>query len=259
MTILLLLIVSLIILLISGISYQLSKNNGSDIRIVWYFFSLTTLISFGIAWTAISIGAIKDGKFFGYYGDLISELITIMLDIKKDFIIVTSIASLIIVPQLSCYVLSGLSGNAKPPRLIQESLSFVVWSFIKTLVIGSAIISSLGIMIMLGYLSEPKKLAIELIAIGLYSLLLAYGMIAIYRETKFIKDLYKNLPYLKKIHAWFTRNEKQHTSKKKTEEINLIELSENLKSLTIQIQEIASKNGNHRHRQDSDIPYKIED
>lgn len=227
---------------IAGLTYLLRERNGSDIRVVWYFFSLTAMISCGVAWIAISAGALKDGQFVGEYGDHLSGFIGFMLDLEKDFLIVTGIASLIVVPQCVCYILSGLSGNAKSPMLMNASLSFLVWGFIKSLVVCASILVSLGVLYLFGYLPESGRTSFFFIT-GLYFLLLAFGIISLYREGEQIaRFLGKHLPCLKAIHIWFTRKEKASCSEQGADEVDLMKLSESLMIVTSEIQRAAHKN-----------------
>lgn len=231
----------LLFFVVVGLTYLLREKNGSDIRVVWYLASLTAMISFGVAWIAISTGAIKDGEFVGEYGVLLKSLIGFMFDLEKDFLIVTGIASLIIVPQLVCYILSGLSGNAKSPILMNASLSFLIWGVIKSLVVCASILVSVGLLYLLGYLPESGDTSF-FVVIGLYFLLLAFGIISVYREgERFARYVVKHLPCLKHIHIWFTRKEKASGSEEGTDEIDLLELSQSLLIVTSEIQRAARK------------------
>lgn len=197
-----------IICCVAGIVYLLREKNGGDIRVVWYLSSLTTMISFGVAWAAISANVLKEGEFVGEHGELLNSFIRFMLDIEKDFLIVTAIACLVILPQCACYLLSGLSGNAKSPMLMSASFSFLVWGVIKSLVVYASILISLGAVCLLGYLSGKDQSSF-LISTGLYSLLLAFCIISLYREgEQLARFMGKHIPFLKRAHKWCARNEK---------------------------------------------------
>ncbi|WP_139317894.1 hypothetical protein [Pseudomonas sp. PA1(2017)] len=192
---------------IAGVVYLLREKNGGDIRVVWYLSSLTIMISFGVAWLAISANVLRGGEFVGEYGDLLNSFIRFMLDIEKDFLIVTGVACLIILPQCACYVLSGLSGNAKSPMLMSASFSFLVWGVIKSLVIYASILISLGGLYLLGCLSGKDQSSF-LISTGLYSLLLAFCIISLYREgEQLARFMGKRMPFLKRVHEWCARKE----------------------------------------------------
>lgn len=241
-TMLQMILFTMLVACIGGLTHLLSKRNGGDIRVVWYFFSLTALISFGLAQIAISIEAIKDGDFVGKYGELLSTLISVMLDFEKDFWIVTGIAGIITVPQFTSYILSGLSGNAKSPILMHESLTFVVWGIIKSLVVCAAILISLGIMVLLGYFKGSGDLPKYLSGTGLYSLLLAYCIITVYREAEALTGwLVKHLPCLKALHQWFTRKERNSNPQEFVDDIEISEMYKSLVILTTQLQRLAHK------------------
>jgi hypothetical protein len=227
---------------IAGVTYLLREKNGSDIRVVWYLVSLTLMITFGVAWIATSAGAIKNGQFVGEYGAFLNNFIGFMLDLEKDFLIVTIIASLIMIPQFTCYIISGLSGNAKSPMLMSASLSFLVWGIIKSLVVGASILVSLGVLCLLGYLPESGHISWFFVVTGLYSLLLAFGIIFIYREgEQFARYIGKHVPILKTIHIWFTRKEKASGSQIEADEVDLLELSQSLMNVTSEIHRVACK------------------
>ena len=233
---------TMLVACIGGLTHLLSKRNGSDIRVVWYFFSLTAVISFGLAQIAISIEAIKDGDFVGKYGDLFSTLISVMLDFEKDFWIVTGVAAVITIPQFTSYILSGLSGNAKSPILMHESLSFAVWGIIKSLVVCAAILISLGVMVLLGYFKGSGDLPKYLTGTGMYSLLLAYCIITLYREAEALTQwLVRHLPCLKAIHQWFTRKERISISNEVVGDIEISEMFKSLLNLITQLQRLAHK------------------
>lgn len=234
-------LVAFLIGTIAGFTYLLREKNGSDIRVVWYLSSLTAMISFGLAWIAISAGAIKDGQFVGEYGDLLNSFIGVMLDLEKDFLIVTGIASLIMVPQCACYILSGLSGNAKSPMLMNATLSFLVWGVIKSLVVCASILVSLGVLNLFGYLPESGHTSFFVVT-GLYFLLLAFGIISLYREgEQLARYMGKHVPFLKDMHIWFTRKEKALGSEERADEVDLLELSQSLLIVTSEIHRAARK------------------
>ncbi|KIR16847.1 hypothetical protein PFLU4_24700 [Pseudomonas fluorescens] len=235
-------LISFLVCIIAGIIYLLSKKNGRDIRVVWYLSSLTIMITFGVAWMAISAGAIKEGQFVGEYGDFLNSVIDFMFDLEKDFLFFTGIASLIMVPQFACYILSGLSGNAKSPMLMSASLSFLFWGIIKSLVVCASVLVSLGGLCLLGYLSESGHTSLFFVVTGLYSLTLAFGIIFLYREgEQLARCVGKYVPFLKAVHIWFTRKEKTSNSEELTDEVDLLELSLSLLSVTSEIQQVARK------------------
>ena len=117
-----------------------------DIQIVWYFFSLTLVISHLIALWATNQGAIDNvGAFQGEAGQFINNLITAVLDINLSFIIIFSILALILLPQFISYILSGCFGVAAAPVLLNESFSFVMWGIVKTFIVASGVTTTIFI------------------------------------------------------------------------------------------------------------------
>ena len=225
---------------IAGLTYLLREKNGSDIRVVWYLFSLTALITFGVAGVAINVGAVQNGQFIGEYGALLNSLLGFMLDLEKDFMIVAGITSLVMVPQIACYILSGLSGNAKSPILINASFSFLVWGVIKSLVVCSAIIFSVGFLCLFGYLTESRHNTLFFFGTGPYVLLLAFGILSVYREGElFAHYLGKRAPCLRLVHEWFTRKEKASELDGGADDVDLLEVSQSLLSVASEIHKAA--------------------
>ena len=131
---------------IYSIAILLSRKHGRDLRVVWYFFSLSLVITCGIVWWAINTGAIDEhGTFHGNAGDAIKKVLNIMLDLNADIQIFATIAAVITVPQLLSYVLSGFCGCAALPLLIEESFRFFVWNLVKSFAVVSGILLPLAL------------------------------------------------------------------------------------------------------------------
>lgn len=212
-------VVLLIILL--GLIYYSNKTlrikHDEDIRIVWYFYSLTLVISHLIGFWATSQAAIDHKGFFqGETGEFISKLISASIDINLSFVILGAIASLIVLPQFISYFFSGLVGVAARPIFLNESLSFLMWGTIKTFIVTSGVTTSIllfGTFLEWESFAGTKVLAWILISMGFNSF--AFFTLLIFRESKeVIEDLKKRCPsgILSKayaIHKFFTRHIKQ--------------------------------------------------
>jgi hypothetical protein len=234
--------VILVIGTITGLTYLLSKKNGGDIRVVWYLSALTAMIVFFVAKIAIGTGVIVGDEFVGEYGKLLSHFTGIMLDFKKDFLIVTCIASLVLVPQFICYLLSGLSGNAKSPMLMGIVLSFFFWGIIKSLVVCASILMTLWGLYFFGYIPTSDETSWFFLKAGLSFLLLAFGIISLYREGEQLANwVGEHVPKLRAIHKCFTRNEKASSSGEAVNAVDVLELSQSLMRLTSDIHRIALK------------------
>jgi len=214
----LILLTVLVVLFFTVLIYSantLKTNFGSDIRIVWYFFSLSFVITSLIALWAIGKGAIDNsGKFKGEIGEFLNNLMLGMLDINLSLYLILTIVIVILLPQIISYLLSGLSGTASKPVLIEESLSFVVWGLVKTFVVASGIIFSISI---IGYFNNWSSFSIS----GLYAFLslslmfisLSFVSLLFFRETESVLNDFKQYcptiiyTSLLKTHSWLTRNE----------------------------------------------------
>lgn len=76
---------------------RLAERNASDIRIVWYFFSLSLTSTLLIAWWASSVGAIDvTGSFHGTAGSVLHRLLDVMLDLETDLKVLFGLAALVI-------------------------------------------------------------------------------------------------------------------------------------------------------------------
>jgi len=213
-------ILSLVIpvLVLTGGCYAATKlrhKNGSDIRLVWYFFSLSLTVTSSITLWAFSVGWIdKQGNFQGRLGAFIGKLLHVMLDLNTDIAIVASLAALVAVPQILSYFLSGLSGWATAPILFRQSIAFVVWGTVKSFAVAAGILFPLWL---IGSVLHWKgwdivgATALLLLALGMLSL--AFSVLVFYREAEEVIEAgYKKMPRrLRRIfllsHSWMTRNE----------------------------------------------------
>lgn len=120
---------------------QLSRRNQSDIRVVWYFFGLSAVISLLLTAWAINAEAVDaQGQFHGKAGQVLSFLLKSALDIKASLLLCAGIVALIVAPQLLSYFLSGLSGCATAPLFVQGSLGFFAWGLVKSLSVAAGVI-----------------------------------------------------------------------------------------------------------------------
>lgn len=184
-----------------------------DIRIVWYFFSLTIVISSMVGFWAVNVGAINDsGGFVGESGGFLNKLIMAAVDIKLSLTIVFAIVVLILVPQLLSYVLSGIFGIAKSPVYFFESLSFLTWSMIKTFVVTSGVLFVILIFgVCMGWQSFDGKAVISWFVLAISFCFLSFFVLLLYRCTgEVVSDVQKFTPafilnILGNIHSCFTR------------------------------------------------------
>ncbi|MHB1332917.1 MAG: hypothetical protein ACYCY1_09990 [Sulfuriferula sp.] len=190
---------------------QLREKNGRDIRIVWYFFSLSWVATYGIAWWAVSKGALHQQGFQGGLGELLKKLLGIMLDLNADLIVLLAIVAIITLPQLIGYVLSGLSGCASAPFLIEGSLSFLVWGLIKSFSVCAGIILSLAVFSMWQGWHTWWQGGFVMTYTSSLLLMFSFAVLLMYREAESVaSDFRKYFPKTHKVcltvHKWFTRH-----------------------------------------------------
>lgn len=192
----------------------LRASHGSDIRILFYLFSLTLVISSVIGIWATNHGAINEaGSFVGEAGQTLSKLITTTLDIELSMQIILSITSIILAPQILCYLLSGIFGVASSPLFISETIGFLVWGMAKTFIVSSGIITSIAIFgIIYSWQSFSAENIMGISVLTLFLIFLSFFTILIYRESdKLTKDIARAIPnpfikVAKNIHKLFTRH-----------------------------------------------------
>lgn len=192
----------------------LRAKHDSDIRIVWYFYALTLVVSHLIGFCAVTYGAIDStGEFRGEAGNLINDLIIASLDINLSLSIIFGALLLILGPQFISYIFSGLLGVAASPIYISESLSFLVWGIVKTFIVVSGILTTI---LLFGlYLSWSYFQSSNIIAWIIHSLifcLFSFFVLMVYRESEeFLSDVRNFIPnkvveLFKHVHFWCTRH-----------------------------------------------------
>ena len=192
----------------------LSHKYGSDIRLVWYFFSLSLVTTFIIACWATDKGAISyDGKFNGSQGASLKKLLEVMLDINFDLKIIYTIILLIVLPQLFSYILSGLFGCASAPRFIKGSFNILVLGVVKTFSVTSGIVISLFLFgWWKGWVALSLTKALVILFTPMTMIALSFVVLLEYRAAEVLADDFKRrYPHLQKrlvaIHMLATRSE----------------------------------------------------
>jgi hypothetical protein len=124
-------IIFVIPLVISLCIFRLRKDHPTEIYIVWYFFALLFVaFSFLHAYAWIKETTV-DGIFGQFaWGKWVYHSLT---DWKAEVLLVLVFLGLVALPQLSAYILSGLSGSASRPMLVLQATDMAIWSLIKTL------------------------------------------------------------------------------------------------------------------------------
>lgn len=194
---------------------QLRKDHGGDVRVVWYLFSLTFVITYGIASWAVSNEVLNEHRFEGELGAHLEQLLKAMLNLEASLIFVLAIAGLIVLPQLISYFLSGLSGCAGTPFLIEGSLSFLVWGLVKSFAVCGGIIISLAVFGIWHDWDTWQQDSLVMTYTSSMLIMLSFTVLLMYREAETVAtDIQKHFPKLYAkclaIHLWCTR----HTTSK---------------------------------------------
>ncbi len=175
----------------------LRKRNESDIRVIWYFYGLTVVVSFLIGVWSVNTKAINSaGNFEGENGIFVHTILASALDVNLSFYILGSVFTLIVIPQIISYIFSGVFGVAKAPQYLNESMSFLVWGIVKTFIVVSGttiIIPLFGLYLSWESFSASKALAWLLLSFVFCAF--SFLVVLIYRETEEVMaDIKKYLP-----------------------------------------------------------------
>lgn len=211
-------IYAVLLIVIGFFGLNLANKNPTDVRIVWYLFSLTVVTTSIIAIWASSVGGIDNkGKFQGELGSVINSTLNFMLDLKTDFAVFFSISAIVLLPQIFSYVLSGLFGCASAPIFVGRVIDFLIWSIVKSLVVASGMLLSI---VSYGYFCEwsdwnIKSAGSVLIMSGLL-LIVSFFALDAYRDFHATMEIPspKKLPKIQKIvtnlQGWLTRKVPRH-------------------------------------------------
>jgi hypothetical protein len=206
-------IAAIVVIWYAGTS--LADHHGSDLRIVWYLFSLSSVCTLVAAAWASSVGAIDpSGSFQGVWGKVIESVLKFMLDLDTDVKLFAAILAVFVVPQMTSYLLSGLFGRASSPILIGRAFALFVWSIVKSFVVASGILMTVAVYgAVRGWGAWNVKGAVSMSILSLMLLMLSFGCLYLYRDigkTIALPDSKRGLwahRRLSSIRAWLTRKE----------------------------------------------------
>ena len=169
-------------------NHQLSKKHGSDIRVVWYFFSLAVTLSLILAHWARSSGAINEkGDFQGSLGNILSFMLKASLDLQSSMALCLAIVVVLLAPQFISYVMSGLAGCAASPILMSSSIWIVAWGLIKSLAVASGVSLIIPLYAYFNNWSgSTGRQAVGMTLLSLMLLALAFIAVFIYRDLAHI-------------------------------------------------------------------------
>lgn len=135
-----------IVFLTGYLGLKLVEAEPSDVRLIWYVFSLSLVITLLLAEWAAHAGAIDtQGAFHGEHGALLQKLLSIMLDFDLDMAIFGSLVVLILLPQVLSYVLSGLFGGASAPIFVGKTIDVFAFLIAKMFITGAGILVAVAI------------------------------------------------------------------------------------------------------------------
>ena len=138
------------------------------------------------------------------------NLIT-MLNLEASLIFVLSIAGLIVLPQLIGYLLSGLSGCAGTPFLIEGSLSFLAWGLVKSFSVCGGIVISLAVFGTWHGWHTWQQGGFVMMYTSSMLIMFSFAVLLMYREAETVaSDIQKHFPKLYArclaIHLWCSRH-----------------------------------------------------
>lgn len=163
---------------------RLADHNGSDVRIVWYLFSLSSVCTAVAAIWASSVGAIDpSGSFHGGWGKTIESFLRFMLDLDTDVKVFAAILAIFVIPQITSYLLSGLFGCASSPLLVGRAFGLFVWSVVKSFVFASGILLTVAIYgSAKGWVAWNLKGAVSMSFLSLMLLMSSFACLFLYRD-----------------------------------------------------------------------------
>ncbi|UZA66855.1 hypothetical protein [Pseudomonas viridiflava] len=196
-------------------NWLIARTQPTGLRVIWYFFSLSVVLTAEIALHARYVNAINEhGQFLGDYGHLLEFGLHFMSDLNTDILVFLGILVAVILPQLLSYVMSGLFGVASMPVFAGRSAAIFAWAVIKSFTVCSGIWFAISIMGSMRVFSVPNYPGMLLLSALL--LLIAFGMLWSYEEGKIalceiFYGAYRRWPHLIHplliTHRWFIRRE----------------------------------------------------
>jgi len=193
---------------------ELAKSHQGDLNVVLYFFSLSLTATILLGVLAIQHGAIDGaGQFHGRSGQVLDFLLQSFLDLKTDIRLALALVGLVVLPQLLCYLLSGIFfGCATSVLFVGNSFSFLIWFVVKSFAVASGVGVSFALVAALNHWPGATwDIAIVLIDLSLAMLFLALVFLGFYRGAiPLVAKIRRRCPRalvrgLSRIHRIFTR------------------------------------------------------
>lgn len=192
----------------------LSKKYPSDVNMVWYFFSLSHVISLLLFFWGFLHGAFDNGFFVGETGLKLNWLLDEFEDFEADASILALIVTVVVAPQLLTYIFSGLSGCATDFWLIGQAARFFSWGLIKFFSIAGGVSMTIGVSDFCFGISVGRKYLG--LPTALFNISIAFMILIVYRcaeqlKTQLVARCPKSmLRVFFRLHAWASRSVKNN-------------------------------------------------
>lgn len=204
---------------VGALGLRLAKQQGSDIRIVSYLFSLAMICTILLKWWLDSLPNLPWSFYDRSDGGTGIDLLRHLSDMAVEIKVLGTVVAVVILPQLLSYALSGLVGCAATPILLGATFRFVFWSAIKFLVAASGIFAGLYVYAMFTWNwdiggEEGTDLVFQELVTMDYSLaylaIALFGMIVYRAVASSLTEIGERSPRkirlaLRRVHSWANR------------------------------------------------------
>jgi hypothetical protein len=190
-----------------GSAMGLRRTNSDDVQTVWYFFSLSFVITLlAVIWGNQHGAFDAHGETKGEAGHILSKLLEFISDSETDAKIIGFVLAVLVAPQVLSYIFSSLFGCASSVWFVEAGIKFALWSVVKFFTVLSGVVCSLAIF-------GPSKYQIDdNFVVALMLITLAFAPLFLYRKTEIILARLGALcpatprRWLRVFHQWATRN-----------------------------------------------------
>lgn len=125
---------------------KLADKHGSDIRIVFYLFSLGAVVTLLVALWGAAMGAVDaHGDFHGQLGSVLKGMQAFSTDVLGEFCFLAGLVALITVPQLATYLLSAPFQVATSPRYVGFASRTFIWGMVKSFVVAAGVLEAIAL------------------------------------------------------------------------------------------------------------------
>ncbi len=140
------LILALVLVSIYFTILQLRQKHPAVVHAIFYFISLAgcTTVLIGI-WSSATGAMDQHGNPHNQAGEAVMQSLKWALDLNADILIVAGIISLLIVPQITGYLLSAIFGCSSEMKFIESGINFAVLSVAKSFATAAGVLAGLTI------------------------------------------------------------------------------------------------------------------